>query len=65
MPELTCTIPVPQTLPELDAAVKQYYASDLEGEELLCQWQAIRDGSLKQTQPEAVVVDLPPGDDSY
>jgi hypothetical protein len=64
MTELTCTVPIPQTPRELDEAVKKYHASDLKGEALLCEWQAIRDASLLQSPPD-LTLDATPGDDSY
>ncbi len=52
MPELTCTIAVPQTTQELDAAIQRYLFSDLRGTDLFCLWQAIRDVSLAQESDE-------------
>lgn len=64
MAELTCIVPIPTTLQELDEAVKQFQGSDLEGSELYCQWQAIRDASLAQLtiEPDKNLV---AGEDSY
>ena len=64
MSEFTGSNSIPQTSRELDEAVKKYYASDLTGEALVCEWQAIRDASLLQSPPEQLV-DLTPGEDSY
>ncbi|MBD2002639.1 MULTISPECIES: hypothetical protein [Cyanophyceae] len=65
MPELTCTVPVPKTPQELEQAVKQYIVNDLRGDELLCQWQAIRDASLNQDFCVPSDSDLVAGEDSY
>ncbi len=64
MAELTCAVPVPTTLQELDEAVKKFQVSDLEGSELYCQWQAIRDASLAQLTIETDK-NLVTGGDSY
>lgn len=52
MPELICNVSIPSTLQELEQAIQQYITSDISGNELLCQWQAIRDASLNQKFPE-------------
>ena len=54
----------PQTLQELDDAVRQYHATDLTGDELYQRWQAIRDASLEQL-PIEVDKNPVPGTDSY
>jgi len=64
MLEVACTVPVPQTSAELEQAIRRYQASDLDGLDLFCQWQAIRDASLNQTKPERDG-DRVPGEDSY
>ncbi|MBC7825958.1 MAG: hypothetical protein H7126_19225 [Candidatus Parcubacteria bacterium] len=64
MAELTCAVPVPTTLQELDEAVKKFQVSDLDGSELYCQWQAIRDASLAQLTIESDK-NLVAGGDSY
>jgi hypothetical protein len=57
-------VQIPQTVQELDEAVRRYHATDLKGDELYQQWQAIRDASLEtlpiETDPTPV-----PGADSY
>ncbi|KAM3091657.1 hypothetical protein ACKFKG_24910 [Phormidesmis sp. 146-35] len=65
-------VPVPQTLQELDEAVKQFQASDFSGEELIRHWQAIREASLKEFVPEregdpwwVSQGDCIPGEESY
>lgn len=59
-----CTVPVPQTMQELDQAVQRYRASDSSGMELFCQWQAICEAALSQEfaepQNDQVI-----GEDSY
>lgn len=64
MVELTCVVPIPTTIQELDEAVRQFQVSDLEGSDLYCHWQAIRDASLEQL---AIETDKNPvvGGDSY
>jgi hypothetical protein len=64
MAELTCAVPVPTTLQELDEAVKKFQVSELDGSELYCQWQAIRDASLAQLTIENDK-NLVAGGDSY
>ncbi len=55
---------VPQTLQELDEAVRLYHASDLQGDDLYWQWHAIREASLGQMtiDPDKHRI---PGEDSY
>lgn len=53
MPDLICTIPIPQTPQELEQAIKRYRESDATGIDLFCQWQAIRDVSLRQVDSES------------
>jgi hypothetical protein len=62
MAELTCAVPT--TLQELDEAVKKFQVSELDGSELYCQWQAIRDASLAQLTIENDK-NLVAGGDSY
>ncbi|PSB15439.1 hypothetical protein C7B65_24430 [Phormidesmis priestleyi ULC007] len=64
MAELTCMVPIPTTLQEIDEAVRKFQVSDLDGSDLYCQWQAIRDASLEQL---AIETDKNPvaGGDSY
>jgi hypothetical protein len=64
MAELTRAVPVPTTLQELDEAVKKFQVSELDGSELYCQWQAIRDASLAQLTIENDK-NLVAGGDSY
>lgn len=64
MSELVCNVPLPHTLQELEQAVQVYKTSDLQGDELLCQWQAIRDASLNQQFSESSS-DKVAGEDSY
>ncbi len=64
MADLTCRVPIPTTIKELDEAVKRFQVSDLDDSEIYCQWQAIRDASLEQL---AIEPDKNPvaGSDSY
>lgn len=64
MTDILRTVPIPKTQQELEQAIRQYKVNDLSGDDLFCQWQAIREASLKQHHPEA---DPNPvaGDDSY
>lgn len=55
---------IPQTLQELDEAVKRYHTTNLSGDELYQQWQAIRDASLEQLPIETDKNPVP-GTDSY
>lgn len=64
MQELQGTVPVLKTPQEIDRAVRQYQASDLQGFELFRQWLAIRDASLEQEGAE-LAGDRVPGDASY
>ncbi len=64
MPEVTSDVPILSTLQELEQAIQRYIVSDLRGDELLCQWQAIRDASLNQEFPPSKS-DKVPGEDSY
>ena len=52
MVEAVCTTPMPQTIQELELAIRCYKTSDISGAELFCQWQAIRDASLALKAPE-------------
>lgn len=64
MLELTPNVPILSTLQELEQAIQEYITSDLSREELLRQWQAIRDASLKQEFSQ-IKSDKVPGEDSY
>ncbi|MBD2040740.1 hypothetical protein [Microcoleus sp. FACHB-672] len=64
MSDLTNTLSIPSTLQELEQAVERYKSSDLSGSELLCLWQAIRDGSLNQFLSQGDQ-DGVPGEESY
>jgi hypothetical protein len=64
MAELTCSIPIPTTLQELEQAIQNYKDSSLQGDELFCQWQAIREASLAQSFPQ-LEDDGVQGEDSY
>ncbi len=64
MPELTCTVPIPKTLQELEQVIEHYKKTDLKGDELVCEWQAICEASLKQDFTE-LDNDKVPGEDSY
>jgi hypothetical protein len=64
MVEAVCTIPVPQTVQELELAIRRYKTSDISGTELFCQWQAIRDAALALRSPE-VWDDSVAGEESY
>ena len=39
-------VSIPKTLQELETAIRSYRASELQGMDLFCQWQAIRSASL-------------------
>jgi hypothetical protein len=64
MAELTCTIPTPKTLQELEQAIKRYKSGEFNSYELFCQWQAIRDAALTlmPVEPETHAI---AGEDSY
>ena len=64
MSEVICNIPVPQTSQQLDQAIQHYRETDLQGEELYCEFQAICEASLKQevSEPDS---DKVSGEDSY
>lgn len=64
MVNAACNIEVPKTVHELEEAVHYYKTSDLQGHDLYCHWQAIRDAAIALTQPEPSS-DHVPGDDSY
>lgn len=64
MLETICSIEVPKTPQELDQAIQRYRNTDLKGQDLFCQWQAIRDASLAQSTPD-IDNDRVPGEDSY
>lgn len=49
MLEFSCKIPVPQSAQELEQAISRYRTSDLQGADLFCQWEAIRNASLVLT----------------
>ena len=66
MADLICKVPIPTTVQELDEAVRQFQVSDLDGSDLYCQWQAIRDASLEQLTIETDKNKNPvAGGDSY
>lgn len=52
MAEFVCEIPTLQTRQELEQAIRRYKAADLQGIDLFCLWQAIRDAALDLSQPE-------------
>ncbi|MGB3205141.1 MAG: hypothetical protein WBB28_09150 [Crinalium sp.] len=64
MSEVICNIPVPQTPQQLEQAIQHYRETDLHGEELYCEFQAICEASLKQevSEPDS---DKVSGEDSY
>jgi hypothetical protein len=62
--ETLCNVPIPQTSQELEQAVRQYKSSEVSGNELFCQWQAIRTAALMLKSGEPVG-DRIPGEDSY
>ncbi len=64
MSEANSNVSIPQSLQELEQAIQRYRASDLNDPELLAQWQAIRDASLAQKDPEPGT-DKVPGEASY
>jgi hypothetical protein len=57
-------VSIPRTLQELESAIRSYRASDLQGMDLFCQWQAIRSASLTLLGSE-LASDRVPGEDSY
>ncbi|MGG6295146.1 hypothetical protein ACQ4M4_12200 [Leptolyngbya sp. AN02str] len=63
MADFECNVPVPTSSQELDQAIREYRSSELNGQELFCQWQAIRDASIQQ--PQRQEGDRVPGDESY
>jgi hypothetical protein len=64
MSEVTYQVPVLHNTQELEEAIKQYKSSDLSVNELLCQWQAIRDAALNLASANKDS-DKVPGQDSY
>jgi hypothetical protein len=64
MIETLCTVPIPQTAQELERAVQRYKESEVSGDELFCQWQAIRTAALKLRGSEPMG-DRIAGEDSY
>jgi hypothetical protein len=64
MDEIICTTAVPQTAQELDEAVRTYHKSDLKGDDLYCQWTAIRQAALQQSAADVDPHPIP-GIDSY
>ncbi len=64
MADILCTLPVPRTTQELEQTLNHYRTDDLQGEELFCCWQVIREAALALSQPE-LGGDRVPGDDSY
>lgn len=69
MADVVCQIPVPQTQQELDQAVQVYLNADLDGLDLFCHWQAIREAAIAQSvspsPEEAAEVVAIAGEDSY
>ncbi|MBW4421628.1 MAG: hypothetical protein KME13_20790 [Myxacorys californica WJT36-NPBG1] len=64
MDEFNVSVPVPQTIQELDEAVRQFNRSDWSGDRLYQHWRAIRDASLEQLPSECELYPVP-GSDSY
>jgi len=64
MSELTYEVPVLHNIQELEEAIKQYKSKDLSVNELLCQWQAIRDAALDLGASNKDTEKVP-GQDSY
>ena len=64
MIETLCDVPIPQTAQELERAVQRYKLSEVTGNELFCQWQAIRTAALELRGLEPTG-DRVPGEDSY
>ncbi|MFB2934503.1 hypothetical protein ACE1B6_04430 [Aerosakkonemataceae cyanobacterium BLCC-F154] len=64
MSELKSKVPVLHNNQELEEAIKKYKSSDLSVNELLCQWQAIRDAALNLGLSNKDT-DKVPGQDSY
>ncbi|NJN88500.1 MAG: hypothetical protein HC881_22200 [Leptolyngbyaceae cyanobacterium SL_7_1] len=62
--DIDCTVPVPASVQELEQAIWHYKNTDLSGDDLFCQWQAIRTGALSQRFPEPEG-DRVGGEDSY
>jgi hypothetical protein len=65
MKDPICTIAVPKTPRELELVLQRYRTSDLNGYELVCYWQAIRDASLEQGDESSKESDRVPGEASY
>lgn len=63
MTKIIYPVSIPQTPQELERAIQLYRTSDLEGNELFAQWQAIRLAALAQRPAEPS--DLVAGEDSY
>lgn len=60
----TCTVTIPKTPEELDQAIQHYKAGTFSSDELYCQWEAIREASLRQAPLESDPNPVP-GSDSY
>jgi hypothetical protein len=56
-------VSIPKTPQELEQAIQRYRSSDLSGNELFNQWQAIRTAALELRTAERS--DRVPGEDSY
>jgi hypothetical protein len=56
-------VSIPKTPQELEQAIQRYRTSDLSGNELFNQWQAIRTAALELKTTE--INDRVPGEDSY
>jgi hypothetical protein len=69
MADIVCQIPVPQTQQELDRAVQTYLNTDLDGLDLFCHWQAIREAAIAQSgspsPSESAEAGAIAGEDSY
>ncbi len=64
MSEVTYEVPVLHNIQELEEAIEQYKSKDLNANELLCQWQAIRDAALNLASSNKDAEKVP-GQDSY
>ncbi|MCT7949932.1 hypothetical protein NG798_09055 [Ancylothrix sp. C2] len=65
MSELSSSVSIPNSLQEIEQAIKRYRNSDVSGAELLRLWEAIRDASLNQTFSPDEQTDQVAGDHSY
>lgn len=65
MSELSSNVSIPNSLQEIEQAIKRYRNSDVSGAELLLLWEAIRDASLNQSFLPDEQTDQVAGEQSY